>query len=308
MDASPRVASAAALPWDVLATLYRKGSRNDICQEFISVVLASRGTQVDPTRVHNRRKGTGDVQYVQEDLDLPAVQHIALDEHRVHLRPLIVPQGPDVGARPHDEEEEDDLDPEVANLPLQEQVNWLFRQFVYDVFQVAPNHKAQNKPSHLCMSHEDMRKVTVDIFKSLNLVNVFPRVQVRRVDLNFWRSILFQRYFPRKGTPPKEVGKLQNFPYTRYYPNWIHLTNRLSTADASYVRDRIWSAFKELHWLPHTGSDRMWPTKVDRTLTHYPVHEANKRVPCPQIAINMSVAFGEVKVRMDMAEEEEEEE
>ena len=71
------------------------------------------------------------------------------------------------------------------------------------------------------------------------------------VDEDFWATILFNRYFLPKGTPPKEKGKLQNFPQTEYYNNWFKLMLQLSPRDAKIVRSELLKEFKMLKWLPH---------------------------------------------------------
>ena len=56
------------------------------------------------------------------------------------------------------------------------------------------------------------------------------------VDEDFWATILFNRYFPPKGTPPKEKGKLQNFPQTEYYNDWFKLMFQLLVLKGPVLR------------------------------------------------------------------------
>ena len=131
------------------------------------------------------------------------------------------------------------------------------------------------------------------------------------VDEDFWATILFNRYFPPKGTPPKEKGKLQNFPQTKYYNDWFKLMSQLSPRDAKIVRSELLKEFKTLKWLPHGGSDRMWATSRmhGKGWTIHPIGSTPEA--CPQIAINLQTWNREaikMGTRRARAEEEEEDE
>jgi len=125
--------------------------------------------------------------------------------------------------------------------------------------------------------------VMIGIFKTLDLSAIFKKVQYCIVEWRVWKDVIFAQYFPEKGK--QRPRGLQNFPAATYYCDWIDLMNRLKVDDARLVHHEVFKKFNKLHWVPYTGSDRMWLTKVMMT-GGWQMMPAGQQQACPHIAIN----------------------
>jgi hypothetical protein len=247
-------------------------------------VLVPKGSIGDPFRIPNRRKKTTEVQFVRDDIEEDI--DLQLAERGVKIRPVAREAGRDVDARSHQVND-------VVNAGPDERVASIWKQACHDIFAVGPNGEKSSDPSHIIMSLEARQNVTWDIFKSTNFSKIFENVQIRKVDEIFWTTTLFDRYFPPQGTPPKERGKIQNFPSTTYYNDWFKLMSEVSAKHANIIRSGVLDEFKKLKWLPHAEVDRMWATKkmTAKIWTMYPIGSELK--PCPHIAVNLMTWGGE---------------
>jgi hypothetical protein len=271
-------------------------------------VIAPKGTLTHQSRISNKRQKTTDIVFVRgEDHEEDKID-LQLGDRGVTIRPVAREAGRDIveqEARLYLEPNE----PEVEGPDAI--VSRIWQQTPYDIFAVAPNGVRNQDPSHDVMTNHARSLVTWDTFKTTNFSGVFEKAQLRMVDDEFWTSTLFNRYFPPKGTPPKERGKLQNFPYTTYYVEWSKLMSQLTHDDAKVVRAGLLIEFRKLKWLPHGGSDRMWATKKVTGLnwTMYP--KGSQHVASPQIAVNLKTWHREpitMGVRAVVAMEDDEEE
>lgn len=249
----------------------------------ITVVMAPKGSLAAPGRSFNRRKRTMSVAFAR-NTDEPNNHDFGLANMGIVLRPKPRERGPDTEeftAYSSDEDNDENIDEVVSRI-------WV--QLPYDIFAISANGKKVTSPSYLIMSREERCNITLDIFKSLDMSALFEKVQIRRVSMQFWKDTLFPRFFPPKRSSPKEQGKHQNFPYTRYYADWVSLMKRLSEKDSEIVRRKLWEQFKTLKWFLHGASDRMWATKVmqSSSWTAYPL--GIELSPSPHIAVNETVA------------------
>ena len=246
-------------------------------------VLAPKGTITHESRITNKRKKTTDIQFARH----PEIEedniNLQLADRGVMIRPIAREAGRDVDelqARLYPEPNRN----EIAGAD--ETVSRIWKQTPFDIFAVSPNGARSKDPSYIIMSKDARDKVTWETFRTTNFSGIFEKVQIRMVSEDFWTTTLFDRYFPPKGTAPKERGKLQNFPYTTYYPEWFKLMSQLSDGDSKVVRAGVLTEFRKLKWLPHGGSDRMWDTgkMTSQNWKMYPI--GTKQQACPQIAVN----------------------
>lgn len=247
-------------------------------------VLAPKGTLTHPTRIPNRRKQTTAIEFVRGEDNEEDKIDLQLGDRGVKIRPVAQEAGRDVV----EHEARMYLEPNVPDIEVADVVvTRIWQQTPFDIFSVAPNNVRNKDPSHILMSNHARNQVTWETFKTTNFSGIFERAQVRMVDEAFWTSTLFDRYFPPKGTPPKERGKLQNFPLTTYYNEWFKLMSQLSSDDAKVVRAGLLIEFVKLKWLPLGGSDRMWATKImtGPNWTMYP--KGSQHIASPQIAVNL---------------------
>jgi hypothetical protein len=276
---------------DMLAVLYRKPGLKAIDQEFSFFHPAGIETQTNPNRIYNRRTKTLDLRYVRPDEDI--APEFNLEARGVNLKPRARMTGEDIRFGGSDSDE----DAEGIDI----HVTKIFRQFPYDVFQVAPNRKSHKTGSWILLDDTARSGVRIDVFKTLDLSLIFDEVQYRIVDQNVWKDVVFARYFPAKGQKPPKA--LQNFPAATYYKDWIDLMNRLSTNDANLVRRTMFRKFDELHWVPYPASDRMWATK-SMTTRGWIRLPPGKPQACPQLAINDKWRRGRPVVVKERREEQ----
>ena len=267
-----------------LAWMYGRASMAILEQDAgYQRLLAPKGSIVDPRRIPNKRQRTTAVQIVRDDDIEDDNIDLQLADRGVTIRPIAQEAGRDRDERRAQSHADDD----DVNAGPDNRVAGIWKQASFDIFAVSPNGAKSTDPSYIIMSTEARHNVTWDTFKTTDFSGIFEKIQIRMVSEEFWTTTLFDRYFPPKGTPPKEKGKIQNFPYTTYYKDWFKLMSQLSQNDAKIVRSGLLEEFKKLKWLPHGGSDRMWATsKISgKNWTTYPI--GSDPGPCPQIAVNL---------------------
>lgn len=242
-------------------------------------------------RIQNRRKVPVDVRHVVHDEELKA-QDRTLEERGVAMMPLPQAAGPDVeGPRVHWMDEDQDAEKEG----IDDIIARIWRQFPYDIFENAPNHRSNREGSYLLMTKQDRLEATVAVFKNTDLRRVLSRAVIKVVSQKDWKNLQFRRYFPTKGFLPPT--RLQNFPYMLYFQEWNTLMGRLSARDAEVVRESIWKEFKTFQWLPLTDTDRAWNTKrvTGPQWTHLPLDD---KKPAVRIALNQMLVQSADAVRI----------
>jgi hypothetical protein len=262
-----------------LAYLYRMECLAALQQAFNVPQVMLERTPVNHTRISNRRTTTIDVDFVRDDnVVVPHVEFGLLDKG-ITIRPRMRPAGRDVD---ENAEFSDGAEPEGDIDTIMRKI---WSQFPFDVFTKGPNKKASNANSHIIMNRRDGGNVTIDIFKTFDLSQIFTHVQAKTVDKALWSGLLFDRFFPPKNARAQPRGKLQNFPYMGYYKTWVDIKGRMSNANVEVVRDALRIQWNQLYWVPFAASDRMWATKIMNT-RDWTTHPSSHRGPSPHIAIN----------------------
>jgi hypothetical protein len=201
--------------------------------------------------------------------------------------------GPDIIALHEDHMDQDEHEQEET---IDDVVKRIWRQFPYDLFENAPNHRSNRQGSHLLLSEEDRREATIEVFRNTDLSRLFSRVVVKIVRPDKWEGLEFKRYFPGKGFIPPT--RFQNFHRMRYFQEWNTLMDGLSVDEAQVVRGSIWKIFKTFKWLPLTDTDRLWNTKRVKPTNewiHLP-HDDNK--PVVRIGLNGTLVRDARSVRI----------
>lgn len=250
-----RMGGGDAVSMDCIESLYKVRNDQDLKIAFHMKTWHGNPHQRNKNRTQNRRKVPVDVRLVVSREELVANDTPLSD---LGIKALVLPQeaGPDIVARHEDHmDEEEDNAPENIDTTLTR----IWRQFPYDLFENAPNHRSNRQGSHLLLSEEQRREATIEVFRDIDLSQLFSRVLVKIVTPGNWEALQFKRYFPPKGFDPPT--RLQNFPRMRYFQEWNTLMDSLSSRDAKVVRDSFWETFKTFKWLPLTDTDRVWNTK-----------------------------------------------
>jgi hypothetical protein len=265
-----------------LAFLYRSQGLSALQQEFRVQQVMLEKSAINPTRISNRRTTTMDATFVWDgSIDVPQVD-FQLADRGVELRPRVRPTGRDV-----DEDGEFSDGDDEPKGDINDVVRKIWSQFPYDIFGKGPNKRASTANSHIALQCHDADNITTDIFKTFDLSGVFTQVHAKTVESAFWEGILFDRYFPDKGTSAKPPGKLQKFPYMKYYMQWADVTSHLSKRHANLIRNAMRIEFQRLYWLPFPQSDRLWATKIPSGAGWKVYPQGTKISLCPQIAINL---------------------
>lgn len=287
-DISPRLHASIKMDADLLVVLYRRRSYTELCNEFtITSRTTVRPRLANRNRVHNRIKVTVPVQFIREDLE--PVPDFGLDARGVRLRDQVAMTGPDVDAlRDQDDESDEDAQPNSVDDYLAR----IWRQIPVDIMSLAPNKKSNSESAHVLLPKEERDQITLGHFKTLTLSRFFEKVQARSMTPSEWRTLVFDRYFPAKKA--KLNPRLQNFPKATYFIDWRQLMGRLSSSDARTVRNRVFTEFRSLAWLPYPTTDRMWCTTRNSS-SSWMYYGPGTHCACPQIAINTEVA-GERRV------------
>jgi hypothetical protein len=308
IDKVYRLTVVRAMDVDHLCQLYKTECLSALQQQFRVPQLTLEKSCVNRTRVSNRNRNTMDVTYLQDEgVPRPSL-NLGLAVQGVNLRPVMRPRGPDVELYPDIIEISDDDD------NIDEIVDRIWRQFPADILAKAPNRKSSAADSYVHLNLRGRETATVDMFKTFDLSPIFSEVRARAVPSSFWGDTLFHRFFPPQSVQAKPVGKLQNFPYMKYYRDWIGIAKRLNRAHFQLVVMSLKPKFMELYWLPLAQTDRLWCTRVMRGSDWHVYPNSACGKPCPQIAINprfshkgpVSVGASAQEDRVVMREEEEE--
>ena len=250
-----RMGAGDSVSMDCITSLYKVRNDQDLKIAFHMKTWNGNPQLRNKNRTQNRRKVPVDVRLVATREELVAFDTPLSD---LGIKALILPQeaGPDIVPR-----HEDHMDEEEDNAPenIDSTLTRIWRQFPYDLFENAPNHRSNRQGSHLLLSEEQRREATIEVFRDIDLSQLFSRVLVKIVTPGNWEALQFKRYFPPKGFDPPT--RLQNFPRMRYFQEWNTLMDSLSSRDVKVVRDSFWETFKTFKWLPLTDTDRVWNTK-----------------------------------------------
>ena len=183
------------------------------------------------------------------------------------------PLGPD--AQP------DDADAENPD----ERISAIWNQLFVDIFQVSPNPRGRTHNSkYTTLSTDEIQAVTEATF--LQPVLPFRQAAIKRVEPRTWDTTFFDRFFPLEILTAEVEGRpTQNFSSCAYFQLWQALRASVDDATAAIVRERLLTRWRTLHWLPYSGSDRMWATSRFKS-GHYIVLPPGYVGACPQIAVN----------------------
>lgn len=266
---------------DDLYRMYNCGNQHDI-EQLLGYSSEQSRSKVHPQRVANRRMQTDVVVFVRpEEAAEELVPAFALHAAGVEVVPKLAISGEDINI--------EGLDDDLCDPDMLMQSIW--RQVPADIFKTSPNRKSATSPAHTLLTAEQRESATWQIFKSLDLAEVFPHAYVYQLNKRSWDS-LFDVYFPPKGSPPLHPSA-QNWGVMTYYGRWKDLMSRVSEEDSTRVRRNVKVLFDTMKWLPNAKSDRVWQTKTVKTksVKFYP--QGGTPAAAPHIAINTTLVAGE---------------
>ena len=274
-----RMGGGDTVSMDSISRLYGVTDEQDLKVRFNVKTWHANPEARSRNRIQNRRKVPVDIRHILDDDELKA-QDRTLSDQGITMMPLPQEAGPDITNAAvyqmdeHGDGQEEGIDDIVARI---------WRQFPYDLFENAPNHRSNREASHLLMTRQEREDATIEVFKNTDLRRIFSRVVVKVVNKKDWYNLQFRRFFPCKGFVAPT--RFQNFPYMRYFQEWNTLMERLNAEDAEVVRGLVWQQFKTFEWLPLTDTDRAWNTKTvtGPQWTHLPFDD---KKPVIRIGLN----------------------
>lgn len=288
--ATPRMGGTNTVSPECIGRLYDVLRLSDLSTAFRIKAMSEKANP----RTRNRKKESQDVRVVARREELIA-QDTPLADLGITVEPLPREHGGDIRAYFHNGTDQDD-DYQRQQEGIDDVVARIWRQFPFDLFENAPNHRFSHQGSHLMLSVQQRRDATIDIFRSIDLSQLFSRVVVKIVQPDKWKDLEFKRYFPGKNyVVPKNM---QNFPRMRYYRDWNALMDSLSLKDAEIVRKSVWKTFKTFHWLPLTDADRLWNTKVVRPTAEWIHLPHNDKKPVVRVGLNGNLVLNPRVVKL----------
>ena len=221
---------------------------------------------------------------VQRPEDEPVVVHdFGLADLEVNLEQQLPLHGPDADQ------------PAVAPDPAEEEspdarISQIWNQLFVDILQVSPNRRGAQSPAYCTLAAEQLLTVTSAMFQQPVLP--FSDVQLKRVNEVTWDETFFDRFFPREPiTAANSSIPAQHFASCSYYQLWQALRAQVDDNTADIIRQQLLVRWKTLHWLPYSGSDRMWATR--RFASGYSLRlPRGSEGAAPQIAISSRAPYG----------------
>jgi hypothetical protein len=156
---------------------------------------------------------------------------------------------------------DEDQGEEDEGSDIDEELTKVWRQFLLDITQKAPNKKSAAEPSYCVLSDDQRMEVDERTYQNRKLSEYFLDCQWKVASSSEW-DLVFDRLFPPKNGR-RLAGKVQNYETTQYYPNWAKLKDRADDETASRMRQALKKKFDSLYWMPFAQTDRIWRTKVD---------------------------------------------
>jgi len=195
------------------------------------------------------------------------------------------PRGYELIAQPVDvvSDNEDRADDDSNGLPkdIDKELTRLWRQFLLDLTEKAPNMGSAGKPSYCVLDPAHRLQVNEATYQDKCLSNYFVRCQWKIGTEQEFRNA-FNNLWPEKG---KAKYNAQNYKNCRYYVEWGRFLDSVRDKEtAANVRRALRKRFNRLFWIPHAQTDKIWWTKFDKTKP-YLYHQTGNPQACPRVLV-----------------------
>jgi hypothetical protein len=223
-----------------------KATEQEIRHKYFIVGVVPRASK-NSHRPSNRAKCTPT--YVTQPGD-PEPILFDLAERGYELPPPPVDNGSDDGVDPGDRG--------FGSGDIDQDCTRLWRQFLVDVINKAPNPRQAGLKSYCKLTGGQRREAQEELYMNTDLSQVWNACQWRVAESTEW-SRAFGHLFPPVGheTP----GNVQNYHQCQYYRYWqeILVLNPRDSVEA--IRQSFKTRVLSLGWIPDAAQDKMWPTK-----------------------------------------------
>lgn len=182
-----------------------------------------------------------------------------LAERGYRLPPPVVDNGSD--------NEVDPGDRGFGSGNINQDVTKLWRQFLVDMINKAPNPADSSLDSYCKLTPKERLEVQESFYQNMDLSQVWNACHWREAEDSVWDRA-FRHLFPPIGH--KIRNKVQNYYQCQYYRNWKFILDKANPESAKAIRQSLKNRVLGLGWLPDASQDKMWPTKGLPRFTRYP--------------------------------------
>jgi hypothetical protein len=252
-------------------------SEQEIRHRYHSVGMLPREIPDNPRRPSNRARCTRT--YIpRAGSPEPVLFRLAERGHRL--------PSPPIDENSDNEGAPDDRSP--GNGDIDQQVTQLWRQFLVDVLNKAPNPKKNGSDSYCKLTPAERQSVDEEVYRSTDLSEVWNACQWRLAKEQEWDRA-FSHLFPPVGHLTRAA--VQNYRQCRYYQTWKAIATGGDRAAAEAIRRAIRTRVRSFGWLPDAAQDKMWPTKAMHAGGRFKRYPPGSTGPAPQILLRKNPKF-----------------
>jgi hypothetical protein len=251
------------------------------------IVDATLCAPVHPARIMNRRQRTTTFAPADEPRELFKLRNKGLV-----LRPRDHDSGSDIETS-SDSGSGDDSEFERArqqqrlhrllpNSTIDQELTFLWRQFLLDLTSVSPNIKGSANPSYCKLTKPQRLLVNESTYRNEKLSDYFIDVQWKIVEQTKWDTN-FKYFFP---DPDSQLpAKAQGWKQCQYFQKWQSMMQRADDRTIDRMRSAMKTRFDTLYWVPRAEKERIWSTKRVQT---FEKPNPNNRAAAPQVFVRSS--------------------
>lgn len=249
---------------------FRK-TEEEVRHQYHNVGMLPRTQSNNPHRPSNRARCTRT--YIPPPgSHEPLLFHLAEKGHRLPTPPI-------------DENSDNEAAPEAYDQgpgsgDIDEQVTRLWKQFLVDAVNKAPNPKRSGTSSYLKLQFSDRQLVDEEFYKITNLSEVWNACQWRVAGREEFERA-FNHLFPPVGH--QAGARVQNYRQCQYYQSWKVIATKADRPTAEAIRQAIRRKVFSFNWLPDAAQDKMWPTKAMSAGGRFIRHPHGSAGPAPRI-------------------------
>ena len=260
----PRFVEEGDFISDKTFTFFFKVAPKNISNLIVDATLCA---PVHPARITNKRKRTTTFVPLDKQRALFKLRNKGLA-----LRPRDHDSGSDIELS-SDSDSDDDSEFErarqrqrlnrlPANPTIDEELTFLWRQFLLDLTSVSPNMKGSANPSYCKLTTSQRLLVNESTYRNERLSDYFIDVQWKIVESKKWDSN-FEYFFPNFDY--QLSPKAQGWKQCQYFLKWQSMMQRTDNKTIEFMRAAMKRRFDTLYWVPRAEKERPWSTKRVQT-------------------------------------------
>jgi hypothetical protein len=257
-----------------------KASEPEIHHKYFSVGILPREQPINPDRPSTRAKCTP-TYITRSGTPEPVIFHLAEEGYRLPTPEI------DDGS----DNEGFAADETLGSGDINKETTRIWRQFLADVVNKAPNPKKAGLPSYCKLPQSQRNSVKESFFKSRNLSDEWNACQWRVAGKREWNRA-FDNMFPPLGH--QTHGRAQTYRHCQYYLIWKEICALGQQESVEAMRGSLRKRLFSLAWIPDAAQDKMWPTAaMGNRFERYP---PNSKGPAPRILLQKRPTWDDLVV------------